>query len=479
MIFFRRLALHRFVSKHSPARQVTPASGELLAAYDGILPASLLELWRKKGLGFYGKLQLALIDPAVWQPVLDSWIISPPSSVQRIPLALTPFGTLLYYRKLSETDEDVAYIDPVSKETDDLSWSLDEFFNDTLCRKDQLDAIISPALLRAARQECGPLAPGEVYEIDQTLLSMQMLRIAKVDALDLHRRLRDALQPPEPKAAKPETVVDALPQAHRSNFANIPAGQGLAGLYLSSYIDWHRLLALKPDGQYRLLFWRIHHQTFERTEIRVYEGAYKVSRNAAGDEVIALDIVLRANSLGSDANDEQLIAMHSGETVFLLRSDELDSMATAIGGRDVMGRSDAYFRRVALEDAFPKEPGDGCAAPPFAALPKALQALIHVEPLSVTITHVAEPDPDEEYEGEGTVMCTLDLGEEDGLRHNMPLYSPQDTGRRLIGWVWDMSPHACKAGIKYRRAEDGTIAHGPVAGDILTTRQSAGPVPKD
>ena len=98
MVFLRRLALHRFVKTHPPSRQVSPAPRELVSAYEGVLPDSLLDLWRRKGLGFYGDLQLALIDPRPWQSVLDRWIISPPGTAPRVPIALTPFGTLLYYR---------------------------------------------------------------------------------------------------------------------------------------------------------------------------------------------------------------------------------------------------------------------------------------------------------------------------------------------------------------------------------------------
>lgn len=469
MVFFRRLLLHRFVKTHPP-RQVSSAAADIVAEYDGILPASLLELWRRKGLGLYGDLQLALIDPRPWQPVLDRWIVSPPDAVQRIPIALTPFGVLIYYRKLTATDEDVAFIDPVSKETGDLAWSLDDCFNKTLCEKGLLAEIASPALAQSARKECGALAPGEVYEVDQKLFSMQMLRIAKVDALDMHRRYRDAVDPQKPKADRPKRVAEALPAEYRHVFGDIVTREGLAGLYLSSYLDWHRLLALQPDGRYRLLFWRIHHKTFERIEIRAYRGAYEVSRSSHGDETVALDIALRKDSSGGDANDDRLVAMQSDGITFLLRGDALQDIATAIGGHGAMGRSEYYFRRVALDDAFIEEPSDGRVAPSLEALPQALQALIHVDPLLTTISHVDDPNLDDEYEGEGTVMCTLDLGENDGLRMNMPLYSPRNTGRQLKGWVWGMAPHACKAGIKYRRGEDGAIEHWPLIGDVLTTR---------
>jgi len=469
LLMFRRIALRRFVRAHPPSRHVASASEDLVAAYQGRLPASLLELWRRKGLGLYGDRQLALIDPRQWQAVLDRWIVSPPDAVQRIPIAMTPFGILLYYRKLTATDEDVVGFDPVSKTMDVLTWSLDDFFNRFLCDRKPLDTLIPPRMAQVAREECGPLAPGEVYEADRMLLTMQMLKLAKVDALEMHRRLRDAVDLPEPKADKPKTVAEALPATHRAMFTDIVPGGGLCGLYLSSYIDWHRLLALQPDGQYHLLFWRIHHQTFERIEVRSYTGSYEISHGAGGDEVVVLGIALRRDSTGSDANDSKLVVMRSGGVTLLLRAEELEDVATAIGGRDVMGRSEYYFQRVSLDDAFTAEPSDGRAAP-FEDLPRALQALIHVEPLVATIIHIDDPVLADEEDGRGTVMCTLDLGENDGLRHNMPLYSPHDTGRGLIGWVWGMAPKACKVGVRYRRGQNGTIAHGPAIGDMLTTR---------
>lgn len=467
---FYRPALHKFTKKHPPSRQVTPAPAELIERYRDILPASLLELWQRKGFGFYGNRQLALIDPGIWQPVLDRWIISPPGAAVRVPIAMTPFGILLYYRRLTDTEEDVAYFDPASKETDVLTWKLDDFFNGFLCDAGALESLIPAATEKVAREENGPLAPGEAYEINQMLLTMQMLQIKKVDAMAMHHRLRDAVDPLKKKGEKPDTLAQAIPQDYRAVFADQAQADDLTGLYLSSYSDWHRLLALQPDGQYRLLFWRIHYQTFERMDVRSYGGAYEIGRNDEGDQVLALDIKLRSDSSGSDARDEDLIAMRTGDETLLMRVDALEDIATSIGGRGMMGRSEYYFRRVTLDSAFPENSGDDRTAPAFADLPLALQALVHVEPLMPRITHVADPVIEEEDEGEGTVMCTLDLGEDDGLRHNMPLYSPAHTERNLIGWIWGMAPHACEVGIRYKRGADGTIQHGPKVGDLLTTR---------
>ncbi len=471
-MWFKRLALHPFLKAHPPHRDVRPAPPELLAAYDGRLPASLLELWRRKGLGFYGERRIALIDPRTWQPVLDRWITSPPDQADRIPIALTPLGTLLYYRRLTATDEDVASVDPVSKDTSVLGWSLEACFNDFLCDTDSLDALVPPHILQAGRDTRGPLEAGEVYELDAQLLSMQMLRVQKVDALAMHRRLRDAVDPPEPRDQPPATVGDALPAALRARFADVPADDDpRVGLYLSSYIDWHRLLALRADGSYTLLFWKIHHQSFERLDVRLYEGEWHAKRSSLGDAWVQLDIELHGDSLGSDARDEALYVANTCGQTLLLRAESLEDLATAIAGHSVMGRSENFFVRVRLDDPW-APPDSDRPAPPLADLPAALRALIPDNPLMATIVQVDEPDRDtEDEDGDGTVMCTLDLGVADGLRKNMPLWSPADSGRGLVGWVWHMDPHACRMGVKYTRAPDGTIAHGPRVGDRLTTRK--------
>ena len=471
MRFFRRLALHRFIKQHPPASDNQAVSAELIAAYDGILPTALLELWRKKGLGFYGNRQLALINPQEWQPVLDDWTSHPDDDVLRIPIALTPFGTLLYFRQLTPTDVDIATCDPVAKTSDVLSWNLEEFFNHSLCQEGCLEFLCPADLLAGAKEQCGHLMAGEVYNVDEMLKAMHILQFSRTNALLWHQQLLAAALTSEPTAEAPTTVADALPEHYREQFIDLPNDNTLSGLYLSCWLDWHRLLALYPNGEYKLLFWCIDYYTFERQEMRFYQGKYDVGKNQEGDSTLQLEIMLHAGSLGSDARDEHLLVMNAGQTCFLLREDELDDIADDIADRDVLGKSEYYFRRVALTDQYHSEPNDGCTTPPYEELAKTLQKRVRSEPLFPTIVEVAPPNTEEEEEGQGTIMCTLNLGEDDGLRMNMPLYSLTENERQFHGWIWVMAPHACKVGISYLRNDQGEIENMPQVGDILTTRR--------
>lgn len=462
------IKLRTFVTNNAPHEGNVRVSQEFAGRFEGRLPSALLELWREYGLGFYGARQFCLINPEAWQAILDRWIVSPPGAVKRVPIALTPFGAIVYYRKLTETDEDIATLDPTTRSSSILSWDMIDFFNCFMCDPKRVDELMPPQLHEVARREVGLLAAGEVYHADPKLLPMQLLKITKIDAQALHKQLRNRIDyESAPAAIEPASLAAALPPGQRAAFADMEHdGDDLSGLYLSSYIDWHRLLRLGADGDYRLLFWKSDPKTRAPCNARPYSGRYKVLRTADGDCIVRLDLTMTDESLGSDGNDAELFVVQSGGETWLLQAASIGDIATAIGGRGTMGRSDQYFRQTRLSDPLPEYVSDGVESLPFDDLPVELQALVHREPLRTTIIWVNnDGDPEDP-----TVMVRVDIGSEGGLRMNMPLMSPPNSPRVLRGWVWQMDPASCGVGIQVDRDASGRIIGGPKVGDVLVTR---------
>lgn len=160
------LALQTFIDTYRPDAGAIKADEALIARYAEHLPASLLELWREAGFGTYANGLIQIINPDLYNAMLWGWLMRPEGEedMTRIPIALSAFGTIFYYRLLSEDgDEDVSFIDPHTSRTGDLAWSLDEFFNDWCCDEENRAGLLEQPLLEQAIAAKGELARDQVY----------------------------------------------------------------------------------------------------------------------------------------------------------------------------------------------------------------------------------------------------------------------------------------------------------------------------
>lgn len=248
-----------------------------------------------------------------------------------------------------------------------------------------------------------------------------------------------------------------------------------AGLYFSSYVDWHRLLSLPSDGPFQLLLWRTDRSGQVRPEqTRFYSGRAKLTRFKTGDRRIDLDFRDAEIALSSDLWDASLYVVDDGATTRLLRKTSIRDFATLISWNSTLGKSERYFTRLAGVDVVPDLRAEGMVASPRSALPLSIQRLIPDAPLRTTILSVGEV-PDRDETDTTPVIVMIDKGLEHGIRHNMPLASPAGTERALIGWC--SAPEANRYPVRVRVSRDGAgnpVAL-PVVGDVLTSRAPSAP----
>src|SRR5262249_3734139 len=138
-----------------------PPSGAFIAACRGILPESLLELWEHIGLGFYADGLIQLIDPRAYRGILLRWLNLGDDDRSRLPIALTAFGKLIYYRKIDAENEDVSCLNQHTSEARVFTWSLDEFFNDWMPDRKFRESELDANLVGQAAKKHGPLAENE------------------------------------------------------------------------------------------------------------------------------------------------------------------------------------------------------------------------------------------------------------------------------------------------------------------------------
>jgi len=157
--------LQAFLDCFPADEEVRPAPAELLERFRGVLPGSLLGLWAGPGLGWYGDGRLQLVNPFDYLETLSGWLTRDLSDLSRVPVALTAFGKLVYYRRLGEGAEDVSVIDPhrPGGGAEVLAWSLDDAFGEALCDPEVQEHVLDPDLARQAALRLGRLEPGEMY----------------------------------------------------------------------------------------------------------------------------------------------------------------------------------------------------------------------------------------------------------------------------------------------------------------------------
>jgi hypothetical protein len=157
------LSLQHFVDTYRPSPDVQRADRELLFKYSKLVPASLLQLWEKVGFGSYGDGQIWIINPEEYNELLRGWLMLDEEDPTRIPLAISAFGHIFYYRRLTDTDEDISVINPHYSTGDVLTWSLDDFFNDYLCDAEAANEALQIALFQDAVSRYGPLEKGQMF----------------------------------------------------------------------------------------------------------------------------------------------------------------------------------------------------------------------------------------------------------------------------------------------------------------------------
>lgn len=137
------------------------ASEELINEYKDKVPALLIDIWKTTGLGKYNNGLIEIINPKDYEDNLWTWLGKEVSHYT--PFAITGFGELFYYRKLTETDEDVCMLDIQYRDIQALAWSMESFFEDFLINEEEREMWLREDLFTKAIAEKGVLQQGEAF----------------------------------------------------------------------------------------------------------------------------------------------------------------------------------------------------------------------------------------------------------------------------------------------------------------------------
>jgi hypothetical protein len=153
--------LENFKTNYQLTSEPIIPSEEIIQQYQSKVPDFLIEIWKTSGLGKYNDGLIELVNPKEYEPSLWTWLGKEVSNY--VPFAITGFGELFYYRKLTETDEDVCIVDIQYRKIATMIWSMEAFFEDFLINEENRDLWLRQALFTKAIAEKGVLSIGEVF----------------------------------------------------------------------------------------------------------------------------------------------------------------------------------------------------------------------------------------------------------------------------------------------------------------------------
>ena len=150
-----------FSSTFEASSDCIKVSEDLLSVYTPKIPNSLLDIWRNSGFGKYGNGIIELINPKEYESLL--WTSIGKKADNYVPFAISAFGELFYYRKLTENDEDICYFDIQFKEIVNLTWSADDFFTDFFADGSMQEEWLRLSRFNTAVKDLGILKTNEIY----------------------------------------------------------------------------------------------------------------------------------------------------------------------------------------------------------------------------------------------------------------------------------------------------------------------------
>ena len=149
-----------FIRRFPPDSQLIKPTQEVLQYYEGILPKVLLEFWKEYGFGNYGNGLIKVINPLEYKENLYEWLGKQDES--KVPIMMSAFGELFYYRKLTEEDDDVSILDIHYRRINVCAYSFKSFVG-FISDEEVCEELLREALFNEAVDKLGKLKSNEIF----------------------------------------------------------------------------------------------------------------------------------------------------------------------------------------------------------------------------------------------------------------------------------------------------------------------------
>jgi len=154
--------IEKFIETFKPGENLTtPDEQTLKLAEESVLPKELITLWKKYGFGNYGNGIIKVINPFEYANTLYTWLGG--EDKNKLPILISGFGDIFYYRKITDEDDDVSLLDIHYRRIDVCSYSFYSFMKSFIVNKEIYEEALKKPLFTEALEKLGELTEKEIY----------------------------------------------------------------------------------------------------------------------------------------------------------------------------------------------------------------------------------------------------------------------------------------------------------------------------
>ena len=150
-----------FVKAYAPGKELGKPDETLLEFAKQMLPPEIVYPWTEYGFGDYGDGIIKVVDPRDYMDSLYSWLGS--QDFHKIPIMVSAFGDIFYYRKLENDENDVSLLNIHYRRIDVCTYSYEEFFEKYISNAEIKEKVLRKNLFDQAVEKLGSLKYNEAF----------------------------------------------------------------------------------------------------------------------------------------------------------------------------------------------------------------------------------------------------------------------------------------------------------------------------
>nr|WP_243427518.1 T6SS immunity protein Tdi1 domain-containing protein [Clostridium botulinum] len=127
-----------------------------------------MNYWKEYGFGNYGDGIIKVINPLEYMENFYEWLGK--EDFSKIPIILTAFGDVFYYRKLQDDVEDICLLSIHYRNSIVCSYSLQEFFKSYIVNEQIYNEVLRRKLFQQAYAVKGSLELNQIYFFTPALI---------------------------------------------------------------------------------------------------------------------------------------------------------------------------------------------------------------------------------------------------------------------------------------------------------------------